>query len=77
MYSVRALSPSVPHHQQPGGAGTPAIGGLYSSVADLATWVGGFTAAFSDSEERDDHRLNRATRRDMQLQSASFPPRQY
>jgi len=50
-----------------------AIGGLYSSVADLATWVGGFTAAFSGNEERDDHPLNRATRRDMQQVQRFIP----
>ena len=43
-----------------------AIGGLYSSVADLARWVSGFVTAFPARDEPDDHPLSRASRRDMQ-----------
>ncbi len=49
-----------------------AIGGLYSSVADLARWVGGFTQAFPARDDADDHPVSRATRRDMQQQHRSI-----
>ncbi|MGY0386568.1 serine hydrolase domain-containing protein [Nocardioides sp. WG-D5] len=41
-----------------------AMGGLHSSVADLARWVGGFLGAFSSSA--DGHPLSKASRREMQ-----------
>jgi len=41
-----------------------AMGGLHSSVTDLARWVGGFTAAFRPG--RDGHPLSKASRREMQ-----------
>ncbi len=49
-----------------------AIGGLYSTVADLARWLGGFTDAFPPRDDRDDHPLSRATRREMQQQHRAF-----
>lgn len=41
-----------------------AMGGLHSSVADLARWVGGFQSAFSPGV--DGHPLSKASRREMQ-----------
>ncbi len=41
-----------------------AMGGLHSSVADLARWVGGFVGAFSPAA--DGHPLSKASRREMQ-----------
>jgi CubicO group peptidase (beta-lactamase class C family) len=56
------------------GAFSP-IGGLYSSVADLAHWVGGLTGAFPARDDPSDgHPLSRATRREMQQQHRSMPP---
>ncbi len=49
-----------------------AIGGLYSTVADLARWLGGFTDAFPPRDDPDDHPLSRATRREMQQQHRTF-----
>ncbi|HEY0888552.1 MAG TPA: serine hydrolase domain-containing protein [Nocardioides sp.] len=40
------------------------MGGLHSSVRDLATWIGGFTSAFRDTGL--DHPLAAASRREMQ-----------
>jgi len=51
------LEPTVP-------GAFSAMGGLHSSVVDLARWVGGFTAAYD--ERRDAHPLSRASRREMQ-----------
>lgn len=45
------------------GAFSP-IGGLHSTVADLALWVGGMTAAYADKV--DAHPLSKATRRELQ-----------
>lgn len=43
------------------------LGGIFSSVTDLATWVGGFTDAFPARDDPDDgHPLSRASRREMQ-----------
>jgi CubicO group peptidase (beta-lactamase class C family) len=51
------------------------IGGLYSSVADLALWVGGMSSAFPARDDPPDrHPLRRATRREMQQQHRSLPP---
>ncbi|TQL67715.1 CubicO group peptidase (beta-lactamase class C family) [Nocardioides albertanoniae] len=41
-----------------------AMGGMHSSVADLARWVGGFVGAFSSAT--DAHPLSKASRREMQ-----------
>ena len=43
-----------------------AIGGLYSSVADLAVWVTGFNNAAQQPAVADDHPLRSSTRREMQ-----------
>ena len=45
------------------------MGGVFSCVQDLATWVAGFTAAFPPGPEETGgpHPLSRASRRDMQL----------
>jgi CubicO group peptidase (beta-lactamase class C family) len=44
------------------------MGGVYSTVADLARWVSGFADAFPPRDGADDrHPLSRAARREMQL----------
>jgi CubicO group peptidase (beta-lactamase class C family) len=43
-----------------------ALGGIYSTVADLAVWVAGFIDAFPARDETDNHPLSRASRREMQ-----------
>jgi hypothetical protein len=52
------------------------MGGLFSSVADLARWVGGMTAAFPPRDGADDvpHPLGRAARREMQQPQRGLPP---
>jgi CubicO group peptidase (beta-lactamase class C family) len=50
------------------------IGGLYSSVSDLAHWVGGLADAFPAGDgPSGGHPLSRATRREMQQQHRSMP----
>jgi CubicO group peptidase (beta-lactamase class C family) len=53
------------------------MGGVFSCVADLARWVGGFTAAFPPGEDAAGgrHPLRRASRREMQLAQVGLPPR--
>jgi CubicO group peptidase (beta-lactamase class C family) len=46
--------------------GFAAIGGLWSTVADLARWVGFLADAFPPRDEQDDGPLSRASRREMQ-----------
>ena len=55
----------------PYGAFAP-MGGVFSCVADLATWTGGFAAAFPPALDRagDNHPLAAASRRLMQLPQA-------
>jgi CubicO group peptidase (beta-lactamase class C family) len=44
------------------------MGGVFSTVSDLARWAAGFAAAFPARDSApDDHPLSRATRREMQL----------
>ncbi len=43
-----------------------AMGGLFSTVRDLARWVDGFARAFAASALADDHPLSRASRLEMQ-----------
>ncbi|MGZ6545621.1 MAG: serine hydrolase domain-containing protein [Actinomycetota bacterium] len=50
------------------------MGGLFSSVRDLARWVDGFARAFSASAEADDHPLSRASRLEMQQAHRSIAP---
>ena len=51
----------------PHGAFAP-MGGIFSTVRDLARWAAGFAAAFPPSSDAtDDHPLSRATRRQMQM----------
>jgi CubicO group peptidase (beta-lactamase class C family) len=53
----------------PYGAFAP-MGGIFSSVGDLARWVAGFAAAFAEdpaSRADSDHPLSRSSRREMQL----------
>jgi CubicO group peptidase (beta-lactamase class C family) len=61
---------------QPDGYGAFApMGGVFSCVADLARWVGGFIDAFPprQADTDDPHPLSRATRREMQMQHAAMP----
>jgi CubicO group peptidase (beta-lactamase class C family) len=53
------------------------MGGVFSCVADLARWVGGFTAAFPPGEDAagGPHPLRRASRREMQFAQVGLPPR--
>jgi CubicO group peptidase (beta-lactamase class C family) len=46
--------------------GFAAIGGLWSTVADLAHWIGFLADAFPPRDEQDDGPLRRASRREMQ-----------
>ena len=47
------------------------MGGVFTSVADLARWVAGFIDAFPPRDGPDDgHPLRRATRREMQQVNA-------
>lgn len=58
----------------PMGAFAP-MGGLFSSVRDLAVWVAGFIDAFPPRDEPDaGHPLRRASRREMQQQHRAIPP---
>ena len=55
-----------------------AMGGLFSTVTDLARWVGGFTAAVpargSDLSDPDGHPLRRASRRELQQPHRTMTP---
>jgi CubicO group peptidase (beta-lactamase class C family) len=62
----------VPQPVQAPGAFS-ALGGLYSTVADLATWVGGFTDAWPPRAGDDGHPLSRASRREMQQVVTALP----
>jgi len=58
------------HELVPDGNGAYApMGGVFSTVADLARWVSGFAGAFppGDGEDGGPHPLSRASRREMQL----------
>lgn len=50
------------------------MGGLWSTVADLARWVGFFTDAFPARNDPDDGPLRRSSRREQQQVARSFPP---
>jgi CubicO group peptidase (beta-lactamase class C family) len=54
------------------------MGGVFSSVRDLARWVGGFAAAFPPGGQRDGdaHPLAPATRREMQQPAVTLPEAQ-
>jgi CubicO group peptidase (beta-lactamase class C family) len=52
------------------------MGGLYSTVGDLARWVAEFLDAFPARDDPDvGHPLSRATRREMQQLQRGIPPR--
>jgi CubicO group peptidase (beta-lactamase class C family) len=58
----------------PMGAFSP-MGGLFSSVRDLAAWVAGFIDAFPPRDDPETgHPLRRASRREMQQQHRAIPP---
>ena len=51
------------------------MGGIFSSVRDLATWVAGFADAFPPrGDPEGSHPLSRASRREMQQVQRSFDP---
>ncbi|MDQ1286809.1 MAG: Penicillin-binding protein [Actinomycetota bacterium] len=52
------------------------MGGLFSTVTDLARWVGGLSGAFPprDGEAPGEHPLRRASRREMQLPHLGLAP---
>ncbi len=51
------------------------MGGIYTSVRDLARWIGGFTDAFPPRDDPEGgHPLCRASRREMQQGHRSIPP---
>lgn len=50
-----------------------ALGGIYSTVADLAIWVAGFLDAWPARDEPDSHPLCRASRREMQQVQTAQP----
>ena len=52
------------------------MGGIFTSVADLARWVAGFTDAFPPRDGPDaGHPLSRASRREMQQVHRTFDPK--
>jgi CubicO group peptidase (beta-lactamase class C family) len=57
--------------QEPGAFS--ALGGLHSTVADLAVWVQGFVDAFPPRDAPDGHPLSRASRREMQQIITAIP----
>ena len=57
---------------QESGAFSP-LGGLHSTVADLAVWVHGFADAFPPRDGADAHPLARASRREMQQVVTALP----
>ena len=57
--------------QEPGAFS--ALGGLYSTVADLAVWVAGFLAAWPARDGDDGHPLCRASRRELQQVATMLP----
>ena len=64
-------------HEEPidGYGALASMGGVFTSVADLARWVAGFTDAFPPRDAPDDgHPLRRATRREMQQARRSVDP---
>ena len=63
----------VQPEQRPGAFS--AIGGLYSSVRDIATWMAGFCDAWPPRDGRGTaHPLSRAARREMQQVATMIPP---
>lgn len=51
-----------------------AMGGIFTSVGDLARWVAGLADAFPARDDPDDHPLSRASRREMQQIHRAAPP---
>ncbi len=52
------------------------MGGIFTTVADLARWVAFFADAFPPRDDADDGPLSRASRREMQQVWSAFPPEQ-
>jgi CubicO group peptidase (beta-lactamase class C family) len=59
-----------------GDGGLAPMGGLWSTVADLARWVGFLCDAFPPRDDLDDGPLCRASRREMQQVGRAMAPRQ-
>ena len=51
------------------------MGGLFTTVADLARWIGFLADAFPPRDSPDSAPLSRASRREMQQAQRAFPPR--
>jgi CubicO group peptidase (beta-lactamase class C family) len=56
----------------PYGAFAP-MGGVFSTVSDLARWVAGFASAFPPDGTNDGHPVSRSSRRQMQLPQVQIP----
>jgi hypothetical protein len=50
------------------------MGGVFSTVRDIARWIAGFADAFPPRDTPSEHPLSRATRREMQQIHRSFTP---
>jgi CubicO group peptidase (beta-lactamase class C family) len=51
-----------------------AIGGLFSSVRDIATWIGGYCDSWAPGGGIGSHPLDRASRREQQRVATAVPP---
>jgi CubicO group peptidase (beta-lactamase class C family) len=58
-----------------GDGGLAPMGGLWTTVGDLARWVAFFCDAFPPRDDPDDGPLSRASRREMQQVARAFVPR--
>jgi CubicO group peptidase (beta-lactamase class C family) len=56
--------------------GLATMGGLWSTVSDLATWIGFFTEPYPPRDDRDDGPLRRSSRREMQAMHTFVAPDQ-
>jgi CubicO group peptidase (beta-lactamase class C family) len=57
-----------------GDGGLATMGGLWSTVSDLATWIGFFTEAYPPRDDRDHGPLRRSSRREMQAMHTFVAP---
>jgi CubicO group peptidase (beta-lactamase class C family) len=64
---------AVPDAPPLGDGGLGPMGGLWSTVADLARWVAFLAGAFPPRDDPDEAPLGRASRREMQQLACAFP----